>query len=360
MKVPKARKLPSGKWFIQLRLGGESIPVSARTEKECTRQAQLIKSEYLAGKRAPAAPDEEEPEKLPTLAEAIESYMESRSNILSPATIRGYEGIKRNRFKGLMDRSLSDITEDDYMAACNAEARLCGAKTLKNAWGLVKSVVKAEAGITMPEIPLPQVVPNARDFLDADDIPKFIAAVHGSKYEIPFLLALSSLRRSEIMALRWENVDLPHRRIKVKGAAVPDKNHKLVQKAENKNRSSTRIIPILIDELHAALAAAEQPSGPVVTCGPDAIRRALHKICEANKLPSVTLHGLRHSFASLAYHLKVPEQITMEIGGWSDNQTMRKIYTHIAQSDIKRYEKAFEGFFKKNANKNANGDSTSL
>ncbi len=43
----------------------------------------------------------------------------------------------------------------------------------------------------------------------------------------------------------------------------------------------------------------------------------------------------------------------MEIGGWSDSQTMKKIYTHIAQSDMKRYEAKFADFFK-NANENAN------
>ena len=51
MKVPEPRKLPSGSWFIQLRLNGESIPVTAETKKECLDQARLIKAEYLAGKR---------------------------------------------------------------------------------------------------------------------------------------------------------------------------------------------------------------------------------------------------------------------------------------------------------------------
>ncbi len=35
MKVPKPRKLTSGTWFIQMRLGGESVPVSAATRTEC-------------------------------------------------------------------------------------------------------------------------------------------------------------------------------------------------------------------------------------------------------------------------------------------------------------------------------------
>lgn len=46
MKVPKPRKLSSGNWFIQLRLGGESISVTEPTEKKCIKSAQLIKAEF--------------------------------------------------------------------------------------------------------------------------------------------------------------------------------------------------------------------------------------------------------------------------------------------------------------------------
>lgn len=37
--------------YPALRLGGESIPVTASTEKECVRQAWAVKAEYLVGKR---------------------------------------------------------------------------------------------------------------------------------------------------------------------------------------------------------------------------------------------------------------------------------------------------------------------
>ena len=46
MKVPEPRKLKSGTWFIQMRLGGESIPVSAPTRTECVKQAEKIKADY--------------------------------------------------------------------------------------------------------------------------------------------------------------------------------------------------------------------------------------------------------------------------------------------------------------------------
>ena len=37
----------------------------------------------------------------------------------------------------------------------------------------------------------------------------------------------------------------------------------------------------------------------------------------------------------------------MEIGGWSNEQTVMRIYTHIAQSDIDRYTAGFKEFFER-------------
>lgn len=342
MKIPTARKLSSGSWFIQLRLGGESISITERSEKECIRQAQYIKSEYLAGKREKAA------DKLPTLSDAIDDYIKSKSNILSPSTIRGYRTIQRTRFKGQMGLSLSDISAADWIQACNQEATLCSAKTLTNAWRFLVTVIRS-AGGTPPSVTLPQVVPNERPFLDAAQIKAFISATNGDPYQIPALLALSSLRESEILGLKWEHVDLTGRRILVKGAVVPDEHHKFVLKPTNKNRTSTRYVPILMDELYNALAGAKEPSGPVVTFSSASLLRHINQICAKAGVPKVGVHGLRHSFASLAYHLQVPEKYTMQIGGWADNQTMRKIYTHIAASDMDRFGTKFSDFFRADA-----------
>lgn len=342
MKIPKARKLPSGSWFIQLRLGGESVPITANTERECVRQASYVKSEYLVGKRTPKPP---ESPSLPTLSKAIDQYLTNRSNVLSPSTIRGYRTIQDNRFKALMSRSISDITDEEWVAAFNAEAALCAPKTLVSAWSFVSSVLRQEYKITLPEVKRPQVPPNERPFLDAGQIQTFLKATEGSKYRVEILLALSSLRRSEIGALQWSQVDLPRRRIFVKGALVPDENNEMVLKQSNKNRSSTRYVPIMMDELYQALLERESKTGPVCTCHVDTIRREINRLCAQAGLPEVSTHGLRHSFASLAYHLRVPEKVTMEIGGWADDKTMKKIYTHIAQADVERYEKEFSNFF---------------
>lgn len=286
MKVPAPRKLKSGTWFIQLRLGGESISVSARTKKECITQAQYIKAEYKAGKRAAPVKEPEE-EKGPTLGEAIDTYIAKRDAVLSPVTIRGYRNIQKSRFKSTMKRDLTKIKPQEWQTICNKEAKLCGSKTLKNAWGFISSVVYEATGVKPPKVKLPQIVINERPFLEPEQVRPFINAVHGTNVEIPALLALSSLRRSEIMALRWENIDLVNGVIKVRGAAVPNEHHRLTQKKENKNRSSARNVPIMIDELWDALKAAREDQGLIVKCNPNTVWDNINSICTKRGLPKV-------------------------------------------------------------------------
>ena len=74
-------------------------------------------------------------------------------------------------------------------------------------------------------------------------------------------------------------------------------------------------------------------AGPVVTGNPNTLWRQINRVCANAGLPEVGVHGLRHSFASLAYHLGWPEMQTMVVGGWSNYETVHKIYTHLAARD---------------------------
>lgn len=354
MKIPKAKRLPSGNYCIELRLGGERYSVTRRTEKECKQAAQMLKADHLAGKKVEIGKPKA-PEKI-TLDAAIDRFIAKRDNVLSPSTVAGYKAIKRTRFKDYMETALSDMDADDWQIACNKEAKLCSAKTLKNAWGFVASVIQDVTGERAPRVKLPQVVVRDMPFLEPEQIEPFIKAVHGKSMEIPALLGLSSLRRSEILALKWENVDLKNDIIHVRGAAVRGENNKLVQKEANKNASSARPVPIMIPELHQALEAVEDKTGYVVHCNANNMWSAISTICEKNELPLIGVHGLRRSFVSLGFHLGIPEEYIMEIGGWSDYQTMRKHYKRLAQSDRKKYADAMLQFFGgsiKNADENA-------
>lgn len=338
MKVPTPRKLPSGNYFIRLRLGGEEIPITCSTARECTRQATLIKAEYLAGKR-------KAPPKPRTLRQEIDKYIAARSNTLSPLTIRGYRIIQKNRFQALLDRAPAQVDPAEYQGIVNAEAALCAPKTLKNAWGLIRTVIHEATGQYPPDVKLPAQVTSKGRFLAPDEIKVFVKAIAPTKYAVPALLALSSLRISEIEALRWEDVPKNPKIIKVRGAVVLDEKNRRVMKAANKNATSTRSVPIMIPELAAALERDRQRCGPVMTISANSLRYGIKITCERNGLPVVGIHDLRRSYASLAYHLRVPEMIAAEIGGWADTATMHKIYTKIAQADVDHYTTAMSAWY---------------
>ena len=154
----------------------------------------------------------------------------------------------------------------------------------------------------------------------------------GDKLEIPILLALHSLRRSEVLGMRWSSIDTKKKVIHVRGATVRGKNG-LENKSTNKNTSSRRDVPIFIDRLCELVKAADTSAEFVYTGGENTLCRHINWICKAAGLPEVGTHGLRHSFCSLCVHKRIPEKIIMSIGGWSDPKTMKRIYTHITKTD---------------------------
>lgn len=338
MKVPEPRRLKSGTWFIQLRLNGESISVTAATERECRRQAALVKAEVQSGrKRAGKA--------TLTLREACSRYIDKRERAgASPETIRGYTVIMENRFQGLMDRPVS--LNADWQGAYDKDAARLTPKTMANSWSFIRSVCRKECGIELPEITTLASARVEHAFLDPDQVKIFVAATAGDKYRIPLLLCLSSCRSSEMAGLTWDDVDLEHNRIHIREVIVKDKHGKRVRKARTKTDASTRYIPIFIPELRAALEAVDDKTGPVAGAVRDTIYRHANAICEEAGLPQVGLHGLRHSFASLCYSLEIPLKITMQIGGWENDKVVSEIYTHLDQAHVDRQIGKLEQFFR--------------
>ena len=155
--VPKAVNVAPGSWYIRLRLGGESISVYETTEALCRAKAAAIKAGFLEAKKRGGTV---------TLGAAIDKYIADRSATLSPSTLRGYTQIRQNRFRAQMDKPIDAV---DWQQAINREAALVSAKTLKNSWGLVRTVLKAN-GIEPKAVSLPQVIRNERPWLDYGQI----------------------------------------------------------------------------------------------------------------------------------------------------------------------------------------------
>lgn len=336
MKVPKATQLPSGAWRVRVFVNGETVSITRPTEKEAIAEAMAIKAGLIEkAKRAP---------KDMTLREAIDEYIAMREPVLSVSTIRGYSYIRDFRFPAVMDRTINKTTDTMYQRAVNDAAKVLAPKTVKNSWMFVATVLKTIAGREVSCV-LPQVIQDERPWLEPEDVSIFTKAIAGHPHEIPMLLALHGLRASEILDITWQDIDLRKKEIKVHGSAVRDKNNELIHKPTNKNSSSRRTVPILIDQLADSVESADHSTEYVSTIKATGLYNSINTVCRQNGLPEVGIHGLRHSFASICYHLNIPEQLTMALGGWSNPATMRKIYTHLASKDKLKHADTLRNFF---------------
>ena len=337
-KRPAAKQLPSGSWRCRVRVDGKDISIVKPTRKEAEAEAMAVKYGIIEAKEKPD-------KRSTTLEEAESAYIAERDGFVSPSTIAGYEKFKRNCFQSMMQKNIFSVTDAEWQAAIKAEKRRgCSPKYIKNAWAFVSASI-TEAGAARPSVTLYQDENNERAWLSHTEIDKFVAAIKGDPAEIPALLCLSSLRRSELLALDWKNVDLENQVIYIRGSIVRGTDG-LVEKKQNKSKKSRRSVPI-IPPLLEAMEQVPNKTGKVVTVGADYVLKHVKTACQSAGITVVDLHGLRHSFASLAYHLGIPEMIAAEIGGWDDLTTMHNIYTHIGQSDIAQRSRDFQDYFKK-------------
>lgn len=312
IKVPKPRQLKSGAWNIELRKEGESI--TEATPEACTARARAVRAGFLKKEKAPPKQ---------SLKSVIRKYIDDNEAVLAVDTVRSYESMIENRFQDYMD---ADIWTLPWQEMISAEAKKKAPKTVYNGWRMVTAALNY-GGLPVPKVNLPQSAQKETEWLDYEQIQTFIKAIEGKSCELACLLALHSLRISEIRALTPDSIKRGV--IRVRGAVVPDKNDKLTYKEANKNDPSRRDIQVMIPRL----TAIWPKEGTIKLQAASPLRRQLEKVCKQNSLPVITIHGLRHSFASLAYHLKWDERTTCAVGGWGDPTCVHRIYTHLSKLD---------------------------
>ena len=319
------------KWFARVTIGNERVYISADSEDEYYAKAKAAKTEQIEIKKA--AP-------RITLGTAIDNYIKDNDQVLSPSTINAYHSYRITRFIGYMDEDVSLI---NYQRMVNDECRKVAPKTVHNAYRLVTASLR-HAKLPIPDINLPQKRKPERPWLDYTQIQRFKDAIYGKPYELGALLALNGLRRSEILHLTSDDVDIARGIIHVRGASVVGKGNKLINKDTNKTSSSSRDVNIVIPRINDLIG---DKNGRLITTNPTTLYGSINDVCRSAGLPEVGVHGLRHSFASLAYHLRWSEATTMREGGWSDPSVVHRIYTHLANADANEDIKSMRDFYAK-------------
>ena len=215
--------------------------------------------------------------------------------------------------------------------------------------------------------PVDRVDPPRKDpveahFYDADELRRLFDLTKGTPLEITVRLAGTlGLRREEICGLKWKQVDFGQRLIHIRQART-SAGADIIEK-EPKNHSSARTLYMGTDiylllmrekwkqETRARDLGPKWPDTDLVVVdsrgvppSPNSLSLAFSRFIKCNGLPPLTLHGLRHSFATVASQQGAS---LFDIGkalGHSTPSTTGKIYTHLTDrthtSTLSRVAKA--------------------
>lgn len=333
--MAEAKKLPSGSWRIRIYDNDLKKQVSFTSDlpgKAGKAEAELMAREYQLGRK-------KKKEQGKTVGECVDEYIALKENILSPTTIEGYRKERRNSLAELCDIYIKDITQKAIQAHFNRLSLNKSAKTVRNAHGLLVSVLNVYAPDMRIQTTLPKVQKQIKQLPDVKDVLK---AVIGTDIELPCLLAMwGSLRMSEIRGARKSDINgdtlIIHK-------TVVTVNGEHIKKDSTKTVESTRLIH-LSQRLQSLISALPKEQDELTLLSGQAIYKRFVRLLKANKVKPMTFHDLRHMDASIMLMLNIPEKYAMERGGWSSPHIMKSVYQHTFTDERKAVEQKIDNYF---------------
>jgi integrase len=275
---------------------------------------------------------------VPTLAAFIPRYMEGycKANRERPSTItRKESNTKAHLIPKLGHKRLDRITAEDLqalkasmdkMAPVSANTILKLLQNILNVaveWKVIKAAPVKIKKLRQPD--------KEVDFYDFDVYERLVTAAADSDPRTLLVVLLggeAGLRRGEIIALEWSDVDLKRRVITIarsefRGHVTETKGHRF------------RTVPIT-DRLAAALKAHRHLKGPRVlysrgsdTPGESTIRFWLAEAQTAAKLKVKGPHTLRHTFCSHLAMRGAPARAIQKLAGHQSVVTTER-YMHLS------------------------------
>ncbi len=331
--MAKATKLPSGNWRViaTKTVNGKKIRKSFTSSSKREAEQNALAWQGIAYNSGTM-----------TLKEAVSHYISMKKNLLSPATIRSYTVISRNHFQNLMGIRVDKITPAMMQLAINEMALESSAKTVRNAFSLMNTVIKSVvSGFDCSSVTLPSKIKKDLYIPDNETISALISASQGTPFYIPILLgAFGGLRRGEICALTKD--DFTGNKVKISKDVVIDIDNNVIVKSP-KTYSSYRTVelpPFVIEEI-------KKLEYKIYSASPHSLTKGFCDLLVRSNLPKFRFHDLRHYYISYLFDLNVPEKYIIAQVGHSSANITKRIYDHLAAQKQSQYADQIASAFQK-------------
>lgn len=310
-----------------------------------------------------------------TVSEWVSIFKQTYRTRVNGAYLK-MDDVPYNRLvKKLGKLRVADVTEVDLQKALNELAGMSYSTVDKYRQAMRRVFERARKNKIISENPadgliLPQFEKGSHRALERWEIEHILAnwntgASHAGIWVL--LMLLCGLRRGEMMALRWENVNLTARTLTVCEVAVIQSNRTIIERRA-KTDAGLRTIPIC-QALYAALMSFPESERTGLVClsakhkllTESAVSRGLETFCKVmerilngepptqrgrrtdierkqatkkepdRKLFSFTAHDLRHTYATALYDAGVPVKAAQYFLGHADIRVTLDLYTHLSK-----------------------------
>ena len=334
-----------------IRINGKRIYAYGDTRQEAYNKLQVKIAEVRAGKPQPSKT---------TVREYLLKYLDARVDYKIGVRQSCSYVLKNQVIPTLGDISLASLCLDDMVAlVAKWIARGLAAQTIRDYFSYFNTAlnhaVKTKliaanpcAGIKLPRIPKT----HHRAILSREQISFLLDLFEGHWFRPIFIVFLATgLRKGELLALRWEDIDFNEGILHVRRNVTWIRGRGAVECTPKTESSERKIIlqPFALDALrqHALdqdeqrwLAGEHWREHGLVFCRAwgDHIREnapnhALTSRLKKANIPHMLVHGLRHTTATQLLSMRVNPKIVQELLGHASIQTTLDIYGGVLSGD---------------------------
>ena len=199
------------------------------------------------------------------------------------------------------------------------------------------------------DVTRPKVERRELQILDPDEQTKLLAAASTTRLYGPIVVALATgMRRGEVLALRWSDVDLDGGSLRVvQSLEQTDAGLRFKAPKTKRSRRAIALSPSIVEVLqrHKAEQAKERlqlglgknERGLVFTrmdgepVNPDNFSKEFARIVKRAKVRPITFHGLRHAHITALLQAGVHPKVASERAGHSTVGITLDVYSHVIQ-----------------------------
>ncbi len=275
-----------------------------------------------------------------TLKNYLNDWLDDYKIQLAPNTIRGYEVNIRHISKHIGNIELSELNYRDIQNCYNKLLETLSGTTVLYCHRVLRNALhRAERLDLINKNPCDFVYAprkNKKQFnvLTESELQKLLNGIKGTWLYTPVMLsAVLGLRRGEVLALRWSDIDFKNNILTVSYSALMiNKEFTLCELKTEKSNRAVLLSNTLSDYLYTLRSCSSSEyictrSGSPVS--PNILNKYFRKIVDGLSLPHIRFHDLRHTNATLLLKKGIPAKIVSERLGHSSVVVTLDTYSHV-------------------------------